>query len=573
MTQFRKKEESACLAGAPRKDRPVLEIRGEGLTIKDMARVSRGNALVRLTDDPAVLDRIRRSRQIVLDAIEQGDAIYGVTTVFGGMANIHIIKEEAEELQNNIAWPHKTGAGERLPADAVRAAMLLRANAMMKGASGVRLRIVQRLVDLINAGVCPHVYEWGSIGASGDLVPLAYILGAAVGLDASFKVSIEDEDSLDALAALKRLGLPRIRLEAKEGLSVMNGTSVMAGIAAHCVQDVRDLTALCMGVHALYLQALEASAQSFYPYVQQMKPHAGQIWSAEWMLKLLDGSGLIRDGRNGPEGTRRLNENDLVQDRYSLRCLPQYMGPIVDGLAVIARQVETEMNSAADNPLVDPEAGEYLYCGNFLGQYIGVAMDQLRYHIGLLAKHLDVQIAMLTAPEFNRGLSPSLVGNTERRVNIGLKGLQLSGNSIMPLLSFFGTSLVDRFPTHAEQFNQNINSQGFGSANLARKAVDMLQHYMAIALMFGVQAAGLRTRLVSGHYDAREVLSPATAELYESVFEATGAKLSRERPYVWNDDERPLDEDIRRIRDNIVGGGRILGAVENVEKSLEQHEP
>jgi phenylalanine ammonia-lyase len=571
MKQFQKKEEKGFVDTSSQKEHPVLEIRGEGLSIKDMARVSRGNAMVRLTDDPDVLSRIRRSREVILDAIEQGDAIYGVTTVFGGMANIHIVKEEAEELQNNIAWPHKTGAGKRLPADAVRAAMLLRANSMMKGASGVRLLIIERLVDLINQGVCPHVYEWGSIGASGDLVPLAYILGAAVGLDTSFKVSFDGEENLDSLTALKRLGLPRIHLEAKEGLSVMNGTSVMTGIAAHCVQDVRNLTALSLGVNALFFQALEASAQSFYPYVQRMKPHVGQIWSAKWMLQLLDNSCLIRDGRNGPKGNRPLNKNDLVQDRYSLRCLPQYMGPIVDGLSIIARQVETEMNSAADNPLVDPEAGEYLYCGNFLGQYIGVAMDQLRYFMGLLAKHLDVQIAMLTAPEFNRGLSPSLVGNTDRRVNIGLKGLQLSGNSLMPLLSFFGSSLVDRFPTHAEQFNQNINSLGFGSANLARQAVDMLQHYMAMAIVFGVQAAGLRTRLVSGHYDARKLLSPATSVLYESVFEVTGAKLSPDRPYVWDDDERPLDEDIRRIRQDIVAGGPIPMSVEHIAESLEKH--
>ena len=153
---------------------------------------------------------------------------------------------------------------------------------------------------------------------------------------------------------------------------------------------------------------------------------------------------------------------------------------------------------------MDPASETYFYCGNFLGQYIGVAMDQLRYHIGLLAKHLDVQIAMLVAPEFNGGLPPSLVGNPNRRVNLGLKGLQISCNSIMPLLSFLGGSLVDRFPTHAEQFNQNINSQGFGSANLARQSVDMFRQYMAMTLMFGVQAVGLRTHLDAGHYDARE---------------------------------------------------------------------
>ncbi len=568
-----KENKSALADGTETKKCPSVTIIGEGLSIKDLVCVSRRGALALLADDPAARERIRRSREIILRSVEAGDPIYGVTTVFGGMANIRIVKEEADALQNNIAWPHKTGAGQRLPSDAVRAAMLLRANSLMKGASGIRFRIIQRLVDLVNARVSPHVYEWGSIGASGDLVPLAYILGSAVGLDASFKVSTDEEDCVDAITALERSGLPRIRLEAKEGLSVMNGTSVMTAIAAHCVQDVRESTALAMGVHALYCQALKASAQSYYPYVQQVKPHAGQIWCADWMLRLLEGSSLIRNGKHGPEGCRRIGENDLVQDRYSLRCLPQYMGPVVDGLSLVARQVETEMNSATDNPLIDPEAGEYLYCGNFLGQYIGVAMDHLRYYIGLLAKHLDVQIAMLVAPEFNRGLPASLVGNVERRVNIGLKGLQISGNSLMPILSFFGASLVDRFPTHAEQFNQNINSQGYGSANLARQAVDMFQNYMAMALMFGIQASGLRTFLEAGHYDARKALSPATTALFERVFDVVGRKISSERPYVWNDDEQALDEDIRAITEDIATSGRIARCVEDVAESLERHEP
>jgi len=548
----------------------LVTVRGDRLSLADVVRVSRGKAAVRLTEDPAVIGRVHRSREIVVAAVEAGEAIYGVTTVFGGMANIAVPREEAEALQINMPWPHKTGAGERLPEWAVRAAMLCRANSLMRGASGVRLEIIERLADLLNAGISPHVYEWGSIGASGDLVPLAYIIGAAVGLDPAFKVSLSGQDSIDCVTALARAGLKPMRLGVKECLSVMNGTSVMAGIAAHCVQDARVLTALAMGTHALCLQAMCASIQPFHPYVQAQKPHPGQIWSAAAMRDLLAGSRLIR---NGGDGKTRLAEKDLVQDRYSLRCLPQYMGPIVDGLAVIARQVETEINSATDNPLVDPEAGGYLYCGNFLGQYIGTAMDHLRYHIGLLAKHLDVQIALLVAPEFSGGLPPSLVGNPGRRVNIGLKGLQISANSIMPLLSFLGASLVDRFPTHAEQFNQNINSQGYGSANLARQSVDMFRQYTAMALMFGIQAAGLRTRITAGHCDAREVLSPPTARLYDAAFRAIGRAPSAARPYVFDDDEQPLDEDIRAIAADIATGGHIPNAVRELVESLSSHEP
>ncbi len=545
----------------------TMTVRGDGLSIDDVIGVARNGTRVRLTEDADVIARIHRSREIIRRAVKNGEVIYGVTTAFGGMANIQVQKEAAEALQHNIAWPHKTGVGGRLPESAVRAAMVLRANAMMRGASGVRLDLIQRVVDCLNAGLIPHVHEMGSIGASGDLVPLAYILGAVIGLDACYRVSLNGEE-MDCVSALERVGLASMKLAPKEGLSVMNGTSVMAGIAAGCLHDARVVLALAVGAHALMFQGMGASNQSFHPFVQDQKPHPGQMWAADRMRELLAGSRLSRDEL---DGTHRVRNGEPVQDRYSLRCLPQYLGPIVDGLATVVRQVEVEMNSATDNPLVDPERGVYYYCGNFLGQYVGVGMDGLRYHLGLLAKHLDVQIAMLVAPEFNNGLPPSLVGNGERRVNIGLKGLQITGNSIMPLIGFYGHPLVDRFPTHAEQFNQNVNSQGFGSANLARQAVEMMQQYTAIALMFGVQAADLRTKIEMGHYDARAALSDGTARLYEAVLGVLDIRPSEKRPYVWNDDEQSLDRHIIQLTADIASDGRIprsMGAVVDRLKRL-----
>jgi len=439
----------------------------------------------------------------------------------------------------------------------VRAALLIRANSHLHGASGVRLELIRRIETFLNAGVTPHVQEFGSIGASGDLVPLASITGALIGLDRCFTVDFNGEE-LDALTALERLGLPRLRLHPKEGLAMVNGTAMMTGIAANCVYDAQVLLALALGAHALAMQALSGTNQSFHPFIHAHKPHPGQVWTATTMANLLAGSQVIRSGWDGQHDYQR---QGLVQDRYSLRCLPQYMGPIVDGLTQIAQQIEVEMNSATDNPLIDGEHQVSYHCGNFLGQYVGVAMDHLRYYIGLLAKHLDVQIALLVAPEFNGGLPPSLVGNPARKVNMGLKGLQLAGNSIMPLLTFFGNSLVDRFPTHAEQFNQNINSQGFGSANLARQAVETFQQYMAIALMFGVQAVDLRAYAVTGQYDARSCLSPATVQLYEAVRTVVGRPPSAHRPYIWNDDEQPLDAHIARIAHDIATGGCIPQAM------------
>ena len=545
-------------------DEKTVIIRGEGLTVDDVVRVARFGTKVSLTEEEPVLEKVQASFDFIMQAVDAEKPIYGVTTGFGGMADVLISKDETTELQNNMVWFLKTGAGKRLPNEDVRAGMLLRANSLMQGISGVRLDLIRRIEVFLNAGITPHVQELGSIGASGDLVPLASITGALIGSDTSFKVDFNGEE-LDAISALDRLGLPQMRLAPKEGLAMTNGTSVMAGIAANCVHDARHLVGLAMGVHALFAQGLGATNQSFHPFIHRHKAHPGQVWSAAQMLALLDGSQLIRDelGSNSPQ-----NNQGLPQDRYSLRCHPQYMGPIIDGLAQIVEQIEVEINSATDNPLIDSDNQRYFNCGNFLGQYVGVAMDHLRNYIGLMAKHLDVQIALLVSPEFNNGLSASLVGKTSRTVNMGLKGLQITGNSIMPLLTFYGNSLVDRFPTHAEQFNQNINSQGFGSANLTRQSIELFQQYMAIALMFGVQAVDLKTYAASDHYDARACLSPATSKLYEAFHNVVERLPSKDRSYIWNDNEQPLDEHIRCVANDIASDGLIPQSINDVLLSL-----
>jgi phenylalanine ammonia-lyase len=538
----------------------IITIRGRDLTIQEVVRVARDGARVCLTDDERVLQQVEASCDYIAEAVKANKPVYGVTSGFGGMANVLIPPDQAADLQNNLIWFMKSGAGKKLPTADVRAAMLLRANSHLGGVSGVRLELIRRIQIFLNANVTPHVYEFGSIGASGDLAPLAQITGALIGLDPSFRVDVDGEE-IDSLTALKRLDLPRLRLRPKEGLAMINGTSVMTGTAALCVYEAQVLLALALGFHALAIQGLTGTNQSFHPFIHQLKPHPGQIWTAQQILRLLADSKLIRDELKARQTHQ---EGELIQDRYSLRCLPQYLGPIVDGLRQIAQQVTIEMNAATDNPLIDVENQTDYHGGNFLGQYIGIGMDHLRYYLGLLAKHLDTQIALLVAPQFNNGLSHSLVGNSKRKVNMGLKGLQIAGNSIMPLLTFFGNSLVDRFPTHAEQFNQNINSQGFGSANLARQSVETFRHYMAIALMFGVQAVDLRTYKTAGHYDARLCLSPSTRPLYEAVRQVVDRPPNSDRPYIWNDDEQPLDQHIALIAADIAAGGLIPQALSHL---------
>ncbi|MEH1940835.1 MAG: aromatic amino acid ammonia-lyase [Nostoc sp.] len=539
---------------------PVI-VGDRNLTVEEVTSVARYGTQVRLTDDLEKLANIQASCDFIHHTVEYGEPIYGVTTSFGGMANGVISPESAALLQNNLMCYYKIGAGKKLPLGDVRAAMLIRANSYISGASGIRLELIKRILIFLNAGVTPHVCEFGSIGASGDLTSLAsYITGALIGLNSSYTVDFNGEE-MNALTALKKLGLEPLQLHPKEGLAMMNGTSVMAGIAANCVYDTKNLLALAMGAQSLIIQGLNGTNQSFDPFIHKLKPHSGQKWAANQMLKLLAGSRLVREELNGSHNYRG---EDPIQDGYSLRCLPQYMGPIVDGIEQIQKQIEVEINSITDNPLIDVENQASYHGGNFLGQYIGIGMDKLRYYIALLAKHLDVQMNYLVAPQFNNALPPSLIGNREQGVNMGLKGLQITGNSIMPLLTFYANSIADRFPTHVEQYNQNINNQSFASANLARQSVEIFQQYIAIALMFGVQAVDLRTYTTVGHYDARAKLSPATRNLYILIRDVVGQAPSPDRPYIWNNHEQALDEHIAKIATDIANGGQIIQAVKDL---------
>lgn len=515
-----------------------VTISGEGLTLDEVVRVARHGAAVQVSEAPEVWARVRASADFINQAVADNQPIYGVTSGFGAMAYKAISKEQAEDLQNNIPWFHKVGAGERIPGEDVRAAMLLRMNSHLRGASGIRPELIERMATFLNAGATPHVYEFASIGASGDLSPLAYITANLIGLSDAWQSDYQGK-AIGARSLMTALGLEPMRLGPKEGLAMVNGTSVMTGIAANCVHDMQQLLALSFEIHALLFQGLGATNQSFHPFIHQHKPQPGQQQAAERMLTLLSGSKLICDELEGQHEFR--GGDEPIQDRYSLRCLPQYMGPIVDGIETIAGQIEIEMNSATDNPLVDHESGNTYHGGNFLGQYVGVGMDQLRTHIALLAKHLDIQIAMACTPAFSNGLPAMLVGNPENSINGGLQGLQICGNCIMPQLMFYGNSLVSHFPSHAEGFNQNINSQGFGAANLTRRAIRIFRHYLAISLLFGVQSVDLRSRQTAGHYDATQLLSPPSRVLYEAVLKILGREAGEERPLIYNDDEQEID--------------------------------
>lgn len=533
-----------------------LSLSGANESVDTIAAAARKILPVSISDDSAIRSRVDTAADAVSKAVTNCESIYGVTTGFGGMANQSVSPELAAASQNNLLSFLATGAGPAIDRRHVRAAMILRANVLLQGCSGVRMELIHRLISFFQADAIPVVRELGSIGASGDLVPLSSIARAITGTG-HVKVQIGDR-IVDGPAALREIGFEPIELRPKEGLAMVNGTSFSSAIAANAVHETQNLMAITIGTQSLMLRALLANENPFDDFVHQCKPHAGQIWAAQITKNWLT------EGRDHVNG--KLVQ---VQDRYSLRCLPQYMGPIVEGIARVNQVVQTEMNSVSDNPLIDPASGQFYQSGNFLGQYIGIAMDDLRRYIGLMAKHLDVQIASLVTPEFSGGLTPSLRGTDQLPYNMGLKGLQITGNSIMPMLTYNGNPVVEHFPTHAEQFNQNINGLSWGAANLAWKSVELFQQFSAVALIFAVQALDMRAKSSCDHYDGRVMLGESAQPLYSAVMEVLDCSPGKDKPFLLNDSDRWLEQDIETLAHDICNNEKVAAAVKPILNSFE----
>ncbi len=553
------------LAESVKSTSQCITIDGSPLSIAQLTAIAESRSQIQLSDCQQIRDRIAQSVSIVENAVAEGWSVYGVTTGFGSMADVPVPLEQASASQNNLLSFLATGAGNSIDVRHTRVAMALRANVLMQGCSGVRLELIQRLVDFLNNDAIPVVCELGSIGASGDLVPLSAIARAITGHDPAAEVHHHGQTN-HCSAVLERLGLSPIELQPKEGLALVNGTSFSAAIAANCVSQSQPLIGLSLAANAIMMTALNAHTQPFEPFVHQHKPHPGQVWSARQLLSLL-GTDSARSTSSNKNGVA-----NRVQDRYSIRCFPQYFGPIVEGIARITRTVETEMNSVSDNPLISNEEGCFYQSGNFLGQYVGIAMDDLRKLIGLTVKHLDVQIATLVAPEFNQGLPASLRGNEAVAYNMGLKGLQITGNSIQPMLAWYGNPIVDHFPTHAEQFNQNINGLSWSSAHLAWKSVELFQHYLCVSLVFAVQAIDLRCQQQHGHADGRRLLSGELLMLYESVYRCL-QKDPGNSPLVVNDSDKALQNYLSLLFTDIATHGSIVESIENLRNELTTFSP
>jgi len=541
-----------------------IEINGNKISVDEIVFIANNKGVLKLTDDEKIHDKIEKSHQFIQQASSKRKPIYGVNTGFGGMATHILSHEETQKLQNNLLYFLKTGTGEFLQDKYVRAAMVILCNALVKGTSGIRYKIIERYVFFLNNNIVPRVHELGSIGASGDLVPLSYVAGAITGNAECFKVLHEGVEK-SGVTICNEFNLDCIYLQPKEGLALVNSTAMLTAIAACNLKELKTLFALSLQVHAMMLQALIASTQPFNDFIHQQKPHEGQLFIAKIFRHLLEGSSLVRKN-----GEFIAGESRLYQDRYSIRCIPQFLGPVADGIKTINKQIEIEANSVTDNPLIDMENYQMIHGGNFLGEYIAIAMDQTRQYIGLVSKHLDAQIAMLVMPEFNSGLPSSLTGNSTNNINMGLKGLQITANSIMPMLLFYGNSIADKYPTHAEQFNQNINSQGFNSALLTAKSIDLFRKYISISLIFAVQAVDLRVRKMDKDFMVKEHLSPETYKVYKAMMQICDKPENGKLPFIFNDNTHPLDNYLKRIELDINQTGLLEEACSDTLTDLEQ---
>lgn len=509
------------------------------LTINDIIAVSKHELKVVL--DERLREKLTLSQQIIADALKRKEIIYGVNTNFGGMATHLLNENEYHSLQQNLLHGLKCGVGKQLSRTQVRATMLIRIQSLAHGVSGVSYELLHRLCVFLNKGLTPVVYEHGSIGASGDLIPLAYIAGAITGSHPSFEVE-HNGKTISSHEALLLADLPPYILQPKEGLALINGTAAMTGIAAENCYISKKIMDVVLIIQAFYMQAMRSNEQPLDAFIHQCKPFKGQQYIAKQLRDLLKGSRMIT-----PAHEPINSSSTIVQQRYGIRCYPQYAGAVFDSLEQINTWIETEANSVTDNPLVDVDNGRILSGGNFMGQYVALGMDHLRINISLLAKHLDVQIAQIMTPEFSNGLTPSLISPNGDGAQFGLKGLQICANSIVPILIRQAQPITPLYPTHAEQYNQNISSQGFSAALQSAEAVELMKKFLAINVLVALQAVDIRCYLECHHFDSRKILSAETRGFYQHMHELLEKPFSAQAAFIQQDDLVNTDAYINRL--------------------------
>jgi histidine ammonia-lyase len=503
---------------------------GDHLSLEDVLAVARGEQ-VRLA--PGATGRMQAARDVVDRKLAGGETVYGVTTGFGSLANVHLKPDEARTLQHSLLRSHAVGVGQPLNEWEARTMLLLRAHVLALGHSGVRPLVVERLLQFLNESVLPCVPEQGSLGASGDLAPLAHL---ALPLIGEGEVSYHGE-RMPGADALKRLGVEPLELEAKEGLALINGTQAMLAVGLLTAGRGAELARVADVAAAMTIEAVFGTDRAFDERLQRLRPHPGQNASAANLRRLLAGSEILASHHDSEH---------LVQDAYSLRCAPQVHGAFRDVLAFARGVLETEIGSVTDNPIVLPDDDEIVAGGNFHGQPVSVVLDALAAATVGLASISERRLYRLLDPGTNNGLPAFLVPNSG--LNSGFMIVQYTAASLVSeSKSLAHPASIDSIPSSAGQ--EDHVSMGMTAARHAREIMTNAETVLALEALAAAQGVELRAPLSP---------SPATAAALAAVREAV--------PFLSAD--RALKPDVDAAVE-LVQSGAIMDAVESAVGRLD----
>ena len=472
----------------------TLLLTGEPLSISDVVAVARAGRRVALA--PQAIERIERARALVETIVAERQVCYGVTTGFGALSKVNIPTERLGELQHNLVRSHAAGVGAPLPADVVRSMLLLAAASLARGASGVRRAVVEALLALLNNDITPHVPARGSVGASGDLAPLAHIALVLIGEGQASTGSTNDErrttNDFDMSSfvpggeALTRVGLKPLSLEAKEGLALLNGTHMMAGMGALLLHDAWRLLRAAEVAAAISLEGALGTHATLDARIHALRPQPGQIACAARMRALLHDSSIPQSHRDDPR----------VQDPYSLRCIPQVLGAAHDALVFVEQVIANELGAVTDNPLLFAEDNLLLSGGNFHGQPLATALDLLTIALAQIAGFSERRaFLLLSAWEPEMHLTPFLT--PQPGVQSGLMIVQYTAAALVSeIRALAQPASIASLPTSAGM--EDWNSMGATGALQAQQAIELARNVVAIELLCAAQALEQNRPLRSG---------------------------------------------------------------------------
>lgn len=502
------------------------------LTLNEVALLAAG--ALKPTLAASAREKMRESAEVMERLHAEGAAIYGVTTSVGASVIVDVPKERAAELSLNLLRMHGCGTGRILSEYEAAAALAIRINSLAQGKSGVRPEIAERLTLLLRERVLPRIPAEGSVGASGDLTPLSYIVAMLVGeREVSFRGEV-----IAASEALERLGLEPMTLRPKEALALMNGTSVATAIASIALLRAKQIARLASAITAMSSAAINGNPSHFDAFIHEAKPHLGQAISARWILDDLGSSKI------GDLGSSKIPEGVRLQDRYSIRCAPHVIGVLVDALRFGEETLETELNGVSDNPLVDVVRGEILHGGNFYGGHVAFIADSLKLAVANIACLLDRQLLLLCNPAESDGLPRDLVGveGEGACVHNGFKAVTIATSSLAAEALKL-TMPASAFSRSTELHNQDKVPMATLAARDLLRIVEITEQVAAMLLLASIQAAELR-----GGVPSSERLSALASAVRRVV-----------PPLV---EDRRMDLDIEAVLALIRGGDLPLGGVE-----------